>query len=246
MRPALALLAIVSFTGAAVGAQRPPQTRDIPIDLVCGPVASLNEPVQSIRVTGGVERVKTLFAAGEAVVVNAGSAQDLKPGQHFFVRRVIEDRFAVRTTEKPPRSIHTAGWLTIVETQEHVSIARIAEACDGIIEGDYLEPLIVPPAVVAMKPGRPDFDHPGRVILADDRRQLGAGGGSLMVIDRGTDHGLRAGQRITLFRTATGGSGPVVTIGEAFVASTQAESSLIRIETSSEAVQVGDLVAIHR
>ena len=246
MRPGLALLAILSFTGVGVVAQRPPQTREVPIDLVCGPTASLNEPVQSIRVAGGVERVKTLFAAGEAVIVNAGSAQGLKPGQHFFVRRVIEDRFAVRTTEKPPRSIHTAGWLTIVETQEHLSIAKIAEACDGISEGDYLEPLVVAPAAAAMPPGRPDFDRPARIILADDRRQLGAGGGSLMVIDRGSDHGLRAGQRVTLFRTATGTSGPVVTIGEAFVASTQAESSLIRIEKSSEAIQVGDLVAIHR
>ena len=150
MRSGLTLIAILSFTGAAVAAQRPPQTRDIPIDLVCGPIASLNKPVQSIRVAGGVERVKTLFSAGEAVVVNAGSAQGVKPGQHFFVRRVIEDRFAVRTTEQPPRSIHTAGWLTIVETQEDVSIARIAEACDGIIEGDYLEPLVVPPAALAL------------------------------------------------------------------------------------------------
>jgi hypothetical protein len=234
------------LTGAAVVAQRPPQTRDVPIDLVCGPIASLSEPSQSLRIVGGVERVKSLFSAGEAVIVNAGSAQGLKPGQHFFVRRIIEDRFAVRTTEKAPRSIHTAGWLTIVETQENVSVAKIAEACDGISEGDYLEPLAVPPAVVPMKPGRPDFDHPGRIILADDRRQLGAGGGSLMVIDRGSDHGLKPGQRITLFRAATGTEGPVVTIGEAFVASTEAESSVIRIEKSSEAIQVGDLVAIHR
>ena len=242
----LTLIAILSIGGAAVAAQRPAQTRDIPLDLVCGPIASLSEPAQSIRVAGGVERVKTLFAAGDAVIVNAGSAQGLEPGQHFFVRRVIEDRFAVRTTEKPPRSIHTAGWLTIVETQENVSIAKITEACDGISEGDYLEPFVVPPAAVAMKAGRPDFDHPGRIILADDRRQLGAGGGSLMVIDRGSDHGLRPGQRITLFRTTTGTNGSVVTIGEAFVATTQAESALIRIEKSSEAIQVGDLVAIHR
>lgn len=247
MPPALTLVTILAVSGLAGAAvQRPPETRKIPIDLVCGPIASLTDPSQSIRIVGGMERAKTLFSAGDAVIVNAGTSEGLKAGQHFFVRRVIEDRFAVRTTEKPPRSIHTAGWLTIVETQEHVSIAKVAESCDGISEGDYLEPLAVTAAAAALPAGRPDFDRPGRIILADDRRQLGAGGGSLMVIDRGSDHGLRPGQRITLFRATAGGAGPVVTIGEAFVASTQPESSLIRIEKASDAIQVGDLVAIHR
>lgn len=247
MRVSLPLVvALVSSSAAVSNAQRPPQTREVPIDLVCGPLASLTEPAQTLRVVGGVERGKTLFAAGDSIIVNAGTSQGLKPGQHFFVRRVIEDRFTVKTTEQAPRSIHTAGWLTVVEAQENVSIAKIAEACDGISEGDYLEPLAVTPAFAALEAGRPDFAHPGRIILADDRRQLGAGGGSLMVIDRGSDHGLRAGQRLTLFRSTANGAGPVKTIGEAFVASTQAESSLIRIEKASEAIQVGDLVAIHR
>ena len=239
-------LAFVLALGVLTAAQRPPQTRDVPIDLVCGPLATLSDPVQTLRVVEGVERDKNLFAAGDLVIVNAGTSQGLKAGQDFFVRRVIEDRFAMRTTEKAPRSIHTAGWLTITETQENVSIAKVAEACDGISEGDYLEPLVVAPVTAADKAGRPDFAHPGRIILADDRRQLGAGGGSLMVIDRGSDHGLRPGQRLTLFRPTASGAGPVVTIGQAFVTSTQAESSLIRIERSSEAIQVGDLVAIHR
>jgi hypothetical protein len=67
-----------------------------------------------------------------------------------------------------------------------------------------------------------------------------------MVIDRGTDHGVRPGQRLTLFRPAAEANGPVVTLGEAFVASSQPETSLIRIQKSREAIQVGDLVAIHR
>jgi hypothetical protein len=67
-----------------------------------------------------------------------------------------------------------------------------------------------------------------------------------MVIDRGTDHGVRTGQRLTLFRPATEANGPVVTIGDAFVVSTQPETSLIRIQKSREAIHVGDLVAIHR
>jgi hypothetical protein len=247
MRPILTGFAIgLMGVAAAAQGQRPPETRAVPIDLVCGPTATLETPTQAIKIVSGQERMKTLFAAGDSVIVNAGTAQGLHAGQHFFVRRVVEDRFTVRTSEKSPKSIHTAGWLTIVEAKSDTAIARIAEACDGLSVGDYLDPLTVTPAVEARAAGRPDFARPAHVILADDRRQLGAGGGSLMVIDRGTDHGVRTGQRLTLFRPATEANGSVVTIGEAFVASTQPETSLIRIEKSREAIQVGDLVAIHR
>ena len=230
----------------AAGQQRPAQTRAVPIELVCGPTASLSAPDRTIRIVGGQERAKTLFATGDTVIINAGTAQEVRTGQHYFIRRVVEDRFAVRTTEKAPVSIHTAGWLTIVEAKQDTATARIAEACDGISDGDYLEPLVLTAPPPAPPSGEPDFARPARVILADDRRQLGGGGGSLMVIDRGTDHGLRAGQRLTLFRHSTDGSGSVVAIGDAHVASTQPETSLIRIDKAREAIQVGDLVAIHR
>ena len=67
-----------------------------------------------------------------------------------------------------------------------------------------------------------------------------------MVIDRGSDHGLRAGQRLTIYRASTDGSGRVTVIGDATVSNTQFETSLIRIDKSSEAIEVGELVAIHR
>ncbi len=48
------------------------------------------------------------------------------------------------------------------------------------------------------------------------------------------------------FRRTHGGDAPVVAIGDAVVTSTQFETSLMRIEKSREAIQVGDLVGIHR
>jgi hypothetical protein len=241
-----ALLAAAALSAApAAQGQRPLAARAVPIDLLCAPQATLTRPAQAIRVVGGTEPMKALFAPGDTLKVNAGTAQGVSTGQHYYVRRVIEDRFTVRTTEKRPFSIHTAGWITIVEAQTNESTARVAEACDGIMEGDYVEPLVLPTPAAAPRSGEPDFARPARVILGDDRRQLGAGGGSLMVMDRGSDHGLRPGQRLTVFRHTQDSSAPILTIGEATVASTQFETSLIRIEKSSGAVEVGDLVAIH-
>lgn len=240
-------LGLVACLGAALAAQapRPLPSRSTPLDVLCGPQASLSLPAQTVRVLGGIERTKQLFAPGETVIIGAGAAQGLEAGQHFFVRRAIEDRFAVKTSDSPILSIQTAGWLTVVDAQAEVATGRIVEACDGILEGDYLEPFVLPAPAGALDAGKPDFASPAQVILGSERRQLAAAGG-LMVIDRGTDHGIRPGQRLTVFRTTLDGAGPVTSIADAVVVSTQPETSLIRIEKSSDAVQVGDKVAIHR
>ena len=93
------------------------------------------------------------------------------------------------------------------------SIAIVTYGCDGIGQGDYLERFEAPVMPPGTPAGTPDFARPGRLILGDDRRQIG-GAGEFMVIDRGSDHGLRPGQRITIFRqTLPDGSGPVSTVG---------------------------------
>lgn len=238
----------LAATGAvplSAQAQRPLPARAVALDLVCGAQAALAAPPQAIRILAGAEPRRALFSSGDAVLINAGTSQGLRAGQHFYVRRVVTDRFAAKTGDSKPFSIHTAGWVTIAETQADVSVATIAESCDGILEGDYLEPLVMSPAAPAGAAGEPDFARPARVILGDERRQLGSPG-SLMVIDRGSDHGLRPGQRLTLFRETLNGRGPVMTLGEAVVASTQHETSMVRIGRTNEEVQVGDLIAIHR
>ena len=232
--------------GASVAAQqRPAATRTTPLDLVCAPRAAYAPPAQALKVVAGTERRKALFGPGETVIINAGTSQGLRAGQQYYIRRVIEDRFIAPTAEAAPLSIHTAGWLTVVETTADVAVARIEEACDGVAEGDYLEPLVLPPAAPAAGSAEPDFARPARVIMGAERRQLGAEH-SLMVIDRGSDHGLRPGQRLTIFRTAGPSHGPFVTIGHGTVVSTQHETSVMRIERAREMVEVGDQVAIHR
>jgi hypothetical protein len=65
------------------------------------------------------------------------------------------------------------------------------------------------------------------------------------VLDRGSDHGLRQGQQLTIFRR-TVADGPIATVGTATVYAVQPASTVVRIDTSVDAVYVGDLVAVHR
>jgi hypothetical protein len=242
---AAALLAIPA--GAAAQVQSLPRVveRDVARELSCAAQSPLIEPVTTTRIVAGGEKGRTLFAMGDAVIINAGTEQGVKAGQQFFIRRVVKDRFSEPLPGFVPVSVHTSGWLRIIDAQAAVSFATITHACDGVMVDDYLEPF----ALAAVNPenpgGEPDYSQPAHLILADERRQMGSAG-SLMVMDHGSDHGLRGGQRLTLFRNTLGGAGPVVRIGTATIMSVARETAVVRIDTASEAVFVGDLVAIHR
>jgi hypothetical protein len=239
---ATALLASALTASAQEG---PLATRSVPADQLCGAQVALAVPASAMTIAGGAEPSKQLFSPGDAVTLTGGFAQGVRAGQRFVVRRIVKDRFAHPTLGEQPRSVHTAGWITIVETQTDVSIGKITEACDDINAGDYLEPLVIPTAPGDLAGGEPDYARPARLVRGDERRQAG-GAGSLLVMDRGTDHGLRAGQRLTVFRQTLEGKGPVAKVGDAVIVTTHPETSLIRITASSDAVYVGDLVAIHR
>jgi hypothetical protein len=252
MRSNARIAAMVVAAAALVGSSAPARAQQPEVtllsgpsrELACAPASPLVRPATPLIVIGGRDRFKTLFGIGDAVIIRGGTSQGLKVGDELFVRRVVDDK---STEDKPgvyPISIHAAGAVQVVETQVNASVAVVTYNCDGIAEGDYLERYQRPVTPAAQVGTSPDFAHPGRLILGAERRQMGTPG-SFMVADRGSDHGLRPGQQITVFRRTVEG-GPVLTVGTATVYSVQPESSVIRVEKSIDAVYVGDLVAIHR
>jgi hypothetical protein len=221
-------------------------TRDYVSELGCSAQATTVPPDDAVRIGEGRDRGKTLFGPGDPVVVRGGTAQGIKAGQDYYVRRVVPDKFAHPGSDNTKNySIHTAGWIHIEDAQADTSIGSIVKACDGIIEGDYLEPFVKPAMPSEVLGGEPDFANPGHVVLGDDRRQMG-GTGELMVVDRGSDHGIKPGQRFTVFRTTGGGSGPIAKIGEATAMVVRPDTTVVRIDKVIDAVSVGDMVAIHR
>lgn len=232
--------------------------------LACAPGAELIAPAMAMRVIGGYEHGRLMFGPNDPLIIGAGTKQGLRPGQEYFVRRVVQDEFSPMAAASVLESIHTAGWVRIVDAKENVSVATVTEACDGVLLGDYLDPYVdsVMPADTAIA-GTPDFTRPARLVLADERRQSGSPG-MLMLMDRGSEDGVRAGQRATIFRYpitnpramsgtygttpaySTDTSGPILAVGEATVLSVRPKTSLVRIESASDAVYIGDLVALHR
>jgi hypothetical protein len=237
---------LVAHSDDQASASRPAAALSIPLEQLCGPHAELTRPAMKMRVAAGGERVKSTYGPGEQVIINAGTADGIRAGQRYLVRRVVEDQFAATAIGEKSISIHTAGWITILEAHAETASAVVSEACDAVTVDDYLDPLVIPPPAPAPPvTTAADYARPARVILGDERRQMG-GEGTVMVIDRGSDHGLRIGQPLTVFRQTLNGKGPNATMGDAQVIEVNAETSLIRILRSREAIEVGDLVAIHR
>jgi len=235
----LALMMLAQQPGAIAGGQ------DIRQQISCAPMSLTAPPMAGMRVVGSYVRGRMMFGPGEPIIINAGSRQGLQKGQMYFVRRHVRDMFTPVSLDFIPVSIHTAGWVTIVDTKDDMSIAEVTHACDGVLDGDYLEPYtdpVIPPPALG---GEPDYEHPARIVMADETMQTAAPG-MMMLINRGTDHGLRAGQTLTIYRETMNGLGPVLNVGSGTILSAQPETSLFRIDASHDAVYVGDKAAIHR
>jgi len=244
----LSLVALLASAPSNAAAQEPPQVASgtsIAEQIACAPMTLPAPPLGGMRVVGGHQHGRIMFGPGEALMINAGTKQGVQTGQRYYVRRLVKDMFTPASVDFTPNSIHTAGWVTIVDVKEDMAVAQVSLACDGILLDDYLEPYTDPVVPTPALGGAPDYDHPARIVMGDQTMQTGAAG-TLMLINRGSDHGVRAGQSLTIFRPTMNGTGPLQDVGVATVLAVRPQTSLMRIDSSRDAVYVGDLAALHR
>jgi len=146
-------------------------------------------------------------------------------------------------------AVRTSGWVRIIAMNETTAIAAVEVACAAIMEGDYLDQFVAPVvpdgADQTDASGQPDFSALGRVMFANEE-MTAAGPGDFMLVDRGMSQGLRPGTRLAVYRDLQVGGLPLTWIGEGIVISASPQTALMRITTSRDAVQTGDLVAVRR
>ena len=96
--------------------------------LACAPMSLPAPPVPAIQVVTGYVDGRIMFGPGEPLVVNAGTLHGLQVGQQYFVRRYVRDRFTPAAPDFVPNSIHTAGWVTIVDARESTRTSLASRA----------------------------------------------------------------------------------------------------------------------
>ena len=179
-----------------------------------------------------------LFAAGDELVIDPGRVNVLNVGDHYVARR----RYATPLTDAQNRVVmgeHSSGLLQVIDVDATGATAVVIYACDEIMSGDYLAPFQPEPPVSPDPAGVPMFENAMRLLFGDAGQMLGSTN-RLLVIGHGRRDGVRAGQRLTVFRRALVGRATPIVLGEAVVVSVRRESATIRIERSTDVIFVGD------
>ena len=251
VRPRFTLLAclIVAPAGlAAVRAQAPPVPPSLtPDDLAigCGP-RLLAPPGTRLPLIGSQDGLRRrTYGPGDGIVVAGGATHGVQPGEWYYVRRPSRRQWPSEGAGALSGAVHTAGWIRITAVQQDTSIAEVVHACDGFMEGDYLDTFTPPKApTIVLGTTEPDYGQTATILFGDEGRAV-AGPGGLMLVDKGADAGLSFGQRATVFRELFGQSGPVHEVAAAVVVEVAAETAMIRIEGARREVYAGDRVALH-
>lgn len=226
------------------------------LSLLCAPRAALEEPAAQVRIAGSQDTVtKDLYARGDTLVLDGGTNKGLAVGQEYYVRRVVRSFGQKTPTMTNPAILRTLGWIQVQAVGAESALASVVYGCDALDRGDFVEPFTLPaPPPAPSTAGQIQYDKLGRILFGDEGRGL-AGGGSLMVIDRGSDHGIAAGDSFVVLRdkraasalfTAPRGQEPLTDIGEAVAVAVRPDSSTILIFRARDAIMAGDFVAIRR
>jgi hypothetical protein len=207
---------------------------------VCGPAKPdpfPQPPLGTIR-SRRHEIQGELYLTDAELVIDGGLQDGLLVGRNLVVRRYYHVRgMAIADV----LAEHSAGVVQIVAAEEHSSLAVVMYVCDELRKGDFLasfkpEPIRNPDPV-----GTPAFYDAARILFADEGQTLAAPPRQ-MVIDRGSDHDIRVGQRFTLFHQQ-GRAGRRTVGGDAVVVAVRSDSATIRIDHITDAIVAGDWAA---
>jgi len=226
----------------------PPVTRPVlePVpshsqESVCGPAMAegllqSSGTIKAIRAETG----QGLFTAGDELVIDPGMTSSLRVGQNFIVRRRYETALTVKRGVRVFGVFgeHSSGLLQIVSVDAQTAVAAVIYACDAMMTGDYLVPFVLDTPQDNTAPSTLTLANPARVLFADAGEMVGITRRK-MVIDRGEHHGVRPGQRLTLFRRSKfRGTRPAV-VGEATVLAVRRDTATIRVDWATDVIYFG-------
>jgi hypothetical protein len=236
---------VLVAAGSAV-AQAPTELSSLEVAVACAPPPTLETPTGNVLRIIGTQDVspREEFGSRDLLVINGGTSAGVQLGQQFFVRRA--NRFGLYSGTSQPQGARTGGWIRVVAVNESTAIAAFEHLCGPVARNDYLEPFVapvVPPGADRDEaPGEPDFTAMGQIVAGNENRSA-MGAGDFVLIDRGSEHGIKPGTRLALYRTLGADGMPLAILGEAIVISTSPAMALIRLTRARDAVRGGDFVA---
>ena len=239
--PAVVAAPAVRFVPPPPPSPPPPVVRAVPVhdrDSICGPAKPHASPESLGTIRSAREDTQgATYTTGAVLAIDGGLQDGLEVGRNLIARRYYHVRGAASADVVGE---HSAGLVQIVAAAERTSVAVVVYACDELRKNDFLASFQPEPIRAPDPRTTPVYYDAARIVLADEGQTLGAPR-RLMVIDRGTEQGIHAGQRFTLFRQAAGGRRDVV--GDAIVVAVRTDSATIRVDRVTDIVMPGDWAA---
>jgi quercetin dioxygenase-like cupin family protein len=178
-------------------------------------------------------------------IVSLGEGQ-AHIGDSYTVFRVRRRVLHPTTGQSMGYFMQILGKAEVVEIHPESSFVRITAAYAEIEPGDRLIPYTEPPS--EFKASRIEGKLGGEIIAQMQYRQY-TGEGDLVIIDRGTQHGVNSGSELEVYRAGKEVSDPVTlsrvlvpddVIGRMFVLRASDRTSVALVQSANRPVRVGD------
>ncbi|MFZ1377063.1 MAG: LysM peptidoglycan-binding domain-containing protein [Geothrix sp.] len=210
-------------------------------------------------ITANKRQDRQFLGEGEVVYVNGGVDQGLKVGDRFLVLKTVARKLMHPVIPKKNLGdvIKQVGVVRVITAQSKGSVAVIERCLDTVEIGDRLVKFVEPANVPLQL--RTDTTEPvkvapnaGIVVYSRDAK-LHAAGGDMVIVEKGTNDGLKVGDvllavRVRKFPVGSGGekTPPTETtthyLGQVLVVRADAQTVTCRVLRSIEEILTGDTV----
>src|ERR1035438_63450 len=163
----------------------------------------------AFRLTSKKREDREYLGDGEVVYMNGGTDQGVKVGDRFLVVKAVGGKLMHPTIKKKSLGdvVQQVGVVRVITAQPKGSVAVIERSLDSVQVGDHLvkfdEPANIPLKL------RTDLAEPvkiganaGVVVYTRDDKLFSAGG-DMIIIDKGTNDGLKVGDVLLAVRVKT-------------------------------------------
>ncbi|HEV7373189.1 MAG TPA: hypothetical protein VGN95_00580 [Pyrinomonadaceae bacterium] len=183
-------------------------------DLYCAGFIQYAPAHVNPQIVGGEqEQEQRAYAEGDYVFINAGSQQDIHVGQEFAIVRPRGQMTSKFTTKSGWLGVYMQelGQLRVVTVKDRVSVALVTNSCETILLGDLLRQInnrVAPSEREEVDLDRfadPSGKQRGRIVMARDQREM-VTKRQVVYIDLGAEDNVKAGDYLTIYRPAGGGT----------------------------------------
>ena len=195
-----------------------------------------------------VRQPKEMISSGDIVYIRPQNDAILIPGTRYTIYRIIKPVLDPLTKKNYGYQHYILGVLEITQNEEKYVIGRVIASYGGIKISDNIMPYLRRSPIIDRTAPQPELT--GKIIMAEERNSV-IGDNVTAFIDKGQKHGVKPGQRYSIFYQESGnlrgGSRnltklDLVDYGELIVLHTEQDTSTVYITRTQSNISPGALI----